>query len=964
MPLPSVSLSRLSRPFNQHVEPVEPASAPYPEWPEESVGPNEIESLDYDIDCSTIFEQELWAQPRALRRRLVAMRWVVCLATGMVVGALAFVIDVCTEYIGNLRWWVAVQSIDALNGTDTNASPVAMGVTATAVYLALGVALVALSSCLILFIEPVAAGSGIPEVKAYLQGVRLPRILRVTTLICKSVGVTLSVSGGLVVGKEGPMIHAGAIVAAGISQGSSKSCSIRSMFLKRFRNDHDKRDFVSAGAAAGVAAAFGAPIGGVLFAMEEAATHWSQPLTWRTFCCALASTFTLNLLQSAVGNNVFGELAHPGLITFGSFLCANKHLYQLREFPVFVLIGLICGLLGAGFNSLNRKLTLWRNRWRQSRRSKLVEAMLIAALTALLICTLPYLVGDCKPWPKRVSESRDDCRDRYPDDTPLQARFHLLVCGTEGQSALVRLLLSTHDNAIKLLFHAQDCATRGDGVDSPFTPLVCIVFFLFSFLLGCLTYGVAVPSGLFVPAIMAGSAVGRLVGELLCTYGSEYIVSTPGSYALIGAAAMLGGICRMTISITVIVVESTTNVNFLLPISITITVAKLIADYFNDGIYDLHIHLKRYPHLPERVPKRRERLQAQDVMSKNVRCVAEVEQVSTLLKLLSSTTHNGFPVLASGGRSTVLGIIRRDQLKTILMKKQFAHRPASPHLAMPSNAGMQHQAPPLTADDFLRPWIETNLDEIIADLSPEQKAMYVNLRPYVNEAALVTLQNSSLRRTADLFRSMGLRHLLVIDSCPRVVGMITRKDILYGGQDRVHRSTGSAITSTDSLTDPFGGGRRPLLPSLQRPTARLARLARSIHRRSSNLAGRLHRNSAPGSRSISRSSSTGNVTDLPRNGSAGSLLSSWQSPFTSADEGLQPLSIASLEQHGTNCCWSAAPAAASGDRARDFRQGTMTSHTRCEPLPPISASPPDAAPTAVMVDVAQPLQDDAPRDKC
>eukprot|EP00327_Prymnesium_parvum_P003938 CAMPEP_0182846648 /NCGR_PEP_ID=MMETSP0006_2-20121128/28016_1 /TAXON_ID=97485 /ORGANISM="Prymnesium parvum, Strain Texoma1" /LENGTH=370 /DNA_ID=CAMNT_0024976887 /DNA_START=175 /DNA_END=1287 /DNA_ORIENTATION=+ len=370
----------------------------------------------------------------------------------------------------------------------------------------------------------------------------------------------------------------------------------------------------------------------------------------------------------------------------------------------------------------------------------------------------------------------------------------------------------------------------------------------------------------------------------------------------------------MTISITVIVVESTTNVNFLLPISITITVAKLIADYFNDGIYDLHIHLKRYPHLPERVPKRRERLQAQDVMSKNVRCVAEVEQVSTLLKLLSSTTHNGFPVLASGGRSTVLGIIRRDQLKTILMKKQFAHRPASPHLAMPSNAGMQHQAPPLTADDFLRPWIETNLDEIIADLSPEQKAMYVNLRPYVNEAALVTLQNSSLRRTAR-------RH-----------DHAQRHPVRRAGPRAPQHWIGHHL-------DRFA--HRPI-----------------------NLAGRLHRNSAPGSRSISRSSSTGNVTDLPRNGSAGSLLSSWQSPFTSADEGLQPLSIASLEQHGTNCCWSAAPAAASGDRARDFRQGTMTSHTRCEPLPPISASPPDAAPTAVMVDVAQALQDDAPRDKC
>ena len=104
------------------------------------------------------------------------------------------------------------------------------------------------------------------------------------------------------------------------------------------------------------------------------------------------------------------------------------------------------------------------------------------------------------------------------------------------------------------------------------------------------------PAGLFVPTLLAGAAFGRLIGHWMNLAFPGYVADS-GTYALIGAAAVLGGMARMTIAGCVIVLEACGNITYLLPLMVTFAASRYAGNAINESMYDMQIHIKEMPFL-------------------------------------------------------------------------------------------------------------------------------------------------------------------------------------------------------------------------------------------------------------------------------------------------------------------------------------------------------------------------------
>ncbi|KAF4497643.1 CLC chloride channel [Fusarium agapanthi] len=302
-------------------------------------------------------------------------------------------------------------------------------------------------------------------------------------------------------------------------------------------NQRKLREMLSIACSAGLSVAFGAPIGGVLFSYEEISTYFPRRVLWRSCLCSVVAAAVLKELNPTGTGK---------LVLFETNYGVN---YDALHYLVFIVLGVCGGIFGGVFCKAN---FLWSKSFRKIpliKNNPVFELALVTLITAIL-------------------------------------QFPNMLIRETGDIVMQRLLVDCNQVNEDWICQQEAQAT---GKGTYYAWLVSGTFV--KLFLTTITFGCKVPSGIIIPAMDAGALFGRMIGQLIPNI-------SPGIFAMVGSAAFLAGVSRMTVSLAVIMFELTGEVNFIPPFMIAILTAKWVADAISaDGVYDLAQHLQGHPFL-------------------------------------------------------------------------------------------------------------------------------------------------------------------------------------------------------------------------------------------------------------------------------------------------------------------------------------------------------------------------------
>lgn len=401
--------------------------------------------------------------------------------------------------------------------------------------------------------------------------------------------------------------------------------------------------------------------------------------------------------------------------------------YKPVHYLVFVLLGVAGGIFGGLFCKLNFIWGKWFRAFPLIKQNPVLEVCLVVLATALL---------------------------QFPN--PLTRE--------PGDVIIKNLLVDCNDTASSQTWVCQHEYTHTSSTNWPYITYL-IYGTLTKLFLTIITFGIKVPSGVIIPALDAGALFGRLIGQLIPSI-------SPGIFAMVGSAAFLAGVSRMTISLAVIMFELTGQLSYIVPHMLAILVAKWVADAISsEGVYDLAQNVLGHPFLDPDT--------ALGIVREKKECVERLIPPKRTMDEI--TVH----VPLSNKVPYALLKQKLDQLHDrglmdagLVLVQTNSHGGVDMLQGYISQSELEFGLSKLIPSAFPVDLLVRVLGHPIDD-EPAPDTLEVDLTPFVDRTPLSICAKAPLEYAVEMFSKLGLRYLMVLEEgTGRLVGVIIKKRLV------------------------------------------------------------------------------------------------------------------------------------------------------------------------------------------
>lgn len=532
------------------------------------------------------------------RRQLKAVGFLVLL--GVIGGPLNYGIRVLFNYLIDLREYVVSQA-------PTYALKLTVWTAHTVVFSGLGLFFTQLA--------PVAAGSGVSQMKSILTGIDprmyLPGYFDLSTFLAKVAGLVCSVGAGLVVGTEGAYVHIMSIVTHHLLK--------TPMFQGFSVHLNGRLQLLAAACAVGVSSLFSSPIGGVLFSMEVTSTYYLMSNYIKAFISAVSGAIMLRLTLVLAKSE--SNLATQAVLK--TQFPASP--FSIWEIPLYLLLGAILGLFCTVMMWFLRTIAECRSSFRKSSQTwkKVLVTWIDPLVVAILTAVLTFVPGEY-------------ARHNSMDD-------------------------------LAILFTEDELPSTWQQVSKYYALSVLSAVFMFLLPL-CIT--LKIPTGIWVPTFIAGAAFGRMFGEIVATIFPR-LNAIPGTYALAGAAAF-GTAATRAVSVAVITLEITAAMSMILPLFCSSLAAMAVSSLSKEkSVYDTLLVVSGMPFLP--LVDFEPTMTASDIVEPCLVYITKRTTVARILLALQRLPHHEVPVVDNEATMVLLGVVSGSQLRRFVRKHYELH---------------------------------------------------------------------------------------------------------------------------------------------------------------------------------------------------------------------------------------------------------------------------------------------------